>query len=139
MRRAVIPVAIVAAVALIFAIMPSATAQTVPVTFSGAVQGGEVITLECPAGYQVQFVPSGPVASATYYRDPGLHAVVASGVPPDAVAQYSVSWTVPARGVRSLTATVECQLIMPAPTSTTVPPSTTATTTVPTTSTTTTP
>ena len=140
MRRTATVILVIAALAV--AAIPALADHvptTVTVSFAGPVTPGQVITLECPAGYQVTGTPSGPAASATYYRDPGLHAVAASGVAPDVSAQFSVSWIVPNR-VRSASATVECLLIDQTqhPTTTSTPPSTTATTTVPTTSTTTT-
>jgi hypothetical protein len=140
MRRTATVILVIAALAV--AAIPALADHaptTVTVSFAGPVSPGQVITLECPAGYQVRGEAGVHLAFATYYRDPGLHAVVASDVPPDGFMQFSASWTVP-RGVRSASATLECVLIDQTqhPTTTSTPPSTTATTTVPTTSTTTT-
>jgi hypothetical protein len=103
-----IAIALLGASLLVIGLSLPASAQQVPVSFSGPVTAGQSLTLECPEGHQVDLVEgSAPNASANFYRNANRKSAVVMYAPPTSMTRTSVMWIVP-KGAKSADAILYC-------------------------------
>jgi hypothetical protein len=128
MRRIHWALAIVALlVGVVAATTLPASAQPQVLEFSGEVTAGQLIKLECPEGYRVQFNGFFANASADFWRNPNQKGKpFLSNVAPYTLhydpsnTVIAVDWLVP-QGAKSAHATLVCEPKPPPPTTTTAP------------------